>query len=143
MTLPGGPEQFHDWMTAALEQAEKSFQNAVKYSKDAAVLAKVQGNLQSVRSIRAGKMRASHILVPTEAEAQLLLEKLNRGASFAELARDFSIDKSSSEAGGDLGFFAPGDLNSEFEEAIMKLEAGETSEVVPTPLRFHIILPLH
>ncbi len=25
MTLPGGPEQFHDWMTAALEQAEKSW----------------------------------------------------------------------------------------------------------------------
>ena len=52
------------------------------------------------------QLRASHILVKTEDEANKILAQLKKGGDFAKIAREKSIDKSSAVNGGDLGFFA-------------------------------------
>ncbi|MFC1590611.1 peptidylprolyl isomerase, partial [Candidatus Omnitrophota bacterium] len=63
--------------------------------------------------------RASHILVPTEDEAKDVLKQLSEGQLFEQLARGRSQD-ATSERGGDIGFFARGQLVPGFEEAVLK-----------------------
>ena len=66
------------------------------------------------------------------------MEQLKNGADFVELARKTSID-SSRDRGGDLGFFGLGEMIPEFEKEAIRLKVGELSEVVQTPMGFHII----
>lgn len=85
------------------------------------------------------EIKASHIVLRTEVEAKAILSQLKAGADFAELARKESIDPTTKEKGGDLGFFSRGKMIPAFEEAAFALEAGEFSEVVETPYGYHII----
>ena len=71
-------------------------------------------------------------------EAKKLLEKLDNGADFAELAKAHG-DGPSAEKGGKLGTFTRGELNSAFADAVFQLEEGEYSEVVETKHGFHIL----
>jgi parvulin-like peptidyl-prolyl isomerase len=84
-------------------------------------------------------IRVSHILVKTQQEAASLLTKIQQGGDFAELAKQYSIDPSSKDNGGDVGFFSRGDLMPEFEAAAFKLKVGEISGIVKTKLGYHII----
>lgn len=72
-------------------------------------------------------------------KAQLLLERLENGEDFAELARAESDDPGSAANGGDLGFFGKGVMAPIFEAAVFALEEGERSDVVQTTFGFHII----
>jgi len=85
------------------------------------------------------QVRASHILVNTSEEADALLDELEDGADFAELAEEYSLDTGSAALGGDLGFFPKGTMVAEFEDAAFNLEVGEISDVVETNFGFHII----
>jgi peptidyl-prolyl cis-trans isomerase C len=51
------------------------------------------------------KIKCSHILVKKQSEAIAILERLKNGESFANLAKQLSIDKASGKKGGDLGVF--------------------------------------
>jgi len=81
---------------------------------------------------------ASHILVETEEEAQALIGQLGDGGDFAELAREHSTGPSGPE-GGALGWFGPGMMVPEFEEAVTSLEPGEVSEPVQTQFGWHVV----
>ncbi|HEX8989089.1 MAG TPA: peptidylprolyl isomerase [Rhodocyclaceae bacterium] len=90
----------------------------------------------------------SHILIKTnelvseaEAERKLLSirERLQHGASFAELARLYSNDLSAAR-GGDLGWVYAGDTVPEFERAMDALKIGEISQPVRSPFGWHLIL---
>ncbi len=86
------------------------------------------------------KIKCYHILVKKQSEALLILEKLKKGESFSNLAKELSIDKGSGKKGGDLGFFGKGMMVKPFEEAAFKLKKGEvTSEPVKTEFGYHII----
>ncbi len=103
-------------------------------------------------------IEASHILITAEyddnatdeeietakqnalKQAKEIIEKLNKGEDFAELAKQYSKDGSASK-GGDLGRFGSGDMTSEFEAAAYALKVGEyTKEPVQTKYGYHIIL---
>ncbi|WP_100398195.1 peptidylprolyl isomerase [Bacillus sp. FJAT-44742] len=85
------------------------------------------------------EVRARHILVESEEEADELYEELQEGADFEELATEHSIDPGSGAQGGDLGFFSRGEMVEEFEETAFSLEEGEISEPVESDFGFHII----
>ena len=86
------------------------------------------------------RRRAQHILVESEELANDLLEQINQGADFAELAKANSEDSSSSEEGGDLGFFEKELMGAEFDEAAFAMNIGDVSDVVATDYGyFHII----
>lgn len=86
------------------------------------------------------EVKASHILVKTEAEAKEIIKSLDAGAKFDKLAREKSIDKGSAEKGGDLGYFGKEDMVPEFTEAAFKLKTGKyTEEPVKTKFGYHII----
>lgn len=86
------------------------------------------------------QIRARHILVDSRAEAEVVLKNLEEGEDFATLAEQLSKDPGSAELGGDLGWFARGQMVPEFEEVAFSLEPGEFSAVVETQFGFHIIL---
>jgi parvulin-like peptidyl-prolyl isomerase len=95
--------------------------------------------------------RASHILirVPENAsgsaratakqEAEALLAQLQAGADFAQLARAHSQDAATAAQGGDLGYFAKGDMVDAVETAAGALAPGQLSAVVLTPYGYDII----
>ncbi len=103
---------------------------------------------------RPERVHASHILIvpaasepnadPNQAKvaakqkAEKLLEKITAGADFAALAKSDSNDGSAAN-GGDLGFFARGEMEKPFEDAAFKLEPNQVSGVVETRYGYHII----
>ncbi|MSO80943.1 MAG: peptidylprolyl isomerase [Alphaproteobacteria bacterium] len=85
------------------------------------------------------EVRASHILVETEAAARAVLAELAKGADFAKLARERSIDGSAAR-GGDLGFFRHEQMAGEFSDAAFAMTDGQvTKETVRSRFGFHII----
>ncbi len=82
--------------------------------------------------------RASHIIVATEEEAQELREEIDQDADFAELAREHSLD-AAAQRGGDLGWFGPGMMVPEFEEAVTDMEEGEVRGPIQTQFGWHLI----
>lgn len=85
------------------------------------------------------QVRASHILVATQAEADDIEKQLKAGADFAALAKAKSLDTGSKDAGGDLGFFGKGTMVPEFEQAAFSLKVGEVSDPVKSQYGYHVI----
>jgi len=85
------------------------------------------------------EVRARHILVKTEKEAQDVLAKLKSGADFEKLAREISTDPSAKTNGGDLEYFTKGQMVAEFSDAAFKLNKGQVSQPVKTQFGFHVI----
>jgi len=85
------------------------------------------------------EVRASHILVETEAQAKELITELAGGAGFFELAKSKSIGPTA-DKGGDLGFFKREGMVAEFADVAFSLKDGETAQ---TPVRsqygWHVI----
>ena len=84
------------------------------------------------------QVRASHILVDTEKEADRILKRINKGKSFEDMARKFSSCPSGRK-GGDLGYFGKGQMVPEFEKAAFNMEVGQVSPPVRTQFGYHII----
>jgi len=85
------------------------------------------------------QVRASHILVKNEEEAKKILDQVRKGADFAKIAKEKSIDTGSAKNGGDLGFFSRGQMVPEFENAAFALKQGEVGGPVKTQFGYHII----
>jgi peptidyl-prolyl cis-trans isomerase C len=85
------------------------------------------------------EFNASHIIVETEGEAVALRAQLDDGADFAELARAHSFDGAAAN-GGNLGWFGPGAMIPEFEEAVRGLEPGEFMGPLETRFGWHLVL---
>ena len=85
------------------------------------------------------QVRASHILVKTQAEAEDIIKQLKGGADFAALAKEKSADTGSKDNGGDLDFFKRADMDPSFADAAFKLKVGETSGAVKSQYGYHVI----
>jgi peptidyl-prolyl cis-trans isomerase D len=104
-----------------------------------------QQNLQDFRSIE--ERRVSHILFDSVDEsedvlqqAQDILQRVQSGEDFAELAKAISSDTFSAENGGDLDWFARGSMDPAFEEeAYLLSNIGDVSGVVKSDFGYHII----
>jgi peptidyl-prolyl cis-trans isomerase C len=82
---------------------------------------------------------AAHVLVATEEEAKLLKSQLDGGADFAKIAAENSSDTGSAVNGGDLGWFSVGMMVKPFEEAVLKMKAGEVAGPIKTEFGWHLI----
>lgn len=81
---------------------------------------------------------AAHILVATEEEAKALKAEIDGGADFGEVAMAHSTDGAAA-SGGDLGWFGPGMMVKEFEDAVVAMTAGNVSDPVKTQFGWHLV----
>lgn len=84
------------------------------------------------------KVKASHILVPTEQEADEIMAEISQGKDFSELAREKSTCPSK-EKGGSLGWFKRNQMVKEFEEACFMGAPGDIIGPIKTQFGWHII----
>jgi len=85
------------------------------------------------------EVSAQHVLVADEETALEVKKKIDGGADFAEIAKEYSTEPKAQESGGDLGWFGYGTMLPEFQDAAFSLELNKTSEPVQTQEGFHII----
>lgn len=85
------------------------------------------------------EVSARHILVDTQEEAKALKDKIDKGADFAQLAKENSKDPGSKDDGGNLGYFGHGQMVPQFEEVVFKLKKGEVSDPVKTQFGWHLV----
>ena len=83
--------------------------------------------------------KARHILVDAEADAKAIVEQLQKGTAFEELAKK-SKDTGSASRGGDLDWASPDSYVKPFSDAMVKLEKGKMTEVpVKSDFGWHVI----
>lgn len=106
-----------------------------------------------------GDIKASHILISVDVkedasdeektaaeekalkQAEKVIKELNNGKKFADLAKKYSTDEGTASNGGDLGYFNPDDMVTEFADAAKELKKNEyTKTPVKTEYGYHIIL---
>ena len=132
----GGQAQFDNW----LQQNNWTFDEYKSMQRSMMISSLMFERVTQNVPTQAEQVHARHILVATEDEARALLSQLQGGADFAELARQNSLDPSTKESGGDLGFFPRDTLVvPEVEEAAFALPVGQISDVIKSPLGYHIL----
>lgn len=90
------------------------------------------------------EVRAQHILVANEQEAHGIIKDLEAGKDFADIARTKSVDPTTKERGGDLGYFvkdiAKETMGPDFAESVFILKPGSfTRKPVKTRFGFHVL----
>ncbi|QNB47371.1 hypothetical protein BR63_14380 [Thermanaerosceptrum fracticalcis] len=87
------------------------------------------------------QVKARNIVVKTEEEAKALIAELDKGADFAKLAVEKSIDPTAKQNQGDIGYFdKDAGLVEEFKTAAFALKVGEyTKKPVRSIFGYHII----
>jgi peptidyl-prolyl cis-trans isomerase D len=143
-------EAFYEENSGAFQQPERVDAAYITLSQGALAErieiddAELQGYYQERSAdLASEERRASHILIEEGSDADetmaTIQERLAAGESFADLAREYSIDTVSAEDGGDLGYAGRGIYAEAFEEALFALEEGEVSEPVRTSFGVHLI----
>jgi len=100
----------------------------------------------SISALIQEERSASHILIDTsdrsDEEAQKRLEevqaKLKSGASFVDLAAEYSDDIGSKNDGGNLGYVEKGTIGEAFDDALFSMKKGEIKPV-KTEFGYHLI----
>jgi peptidyl-prolyl cis-trans isomerase C len=89
--------------------------------------------------LRDAEVLTRHILVDTLEEARDALARIRGGEEFGEVAADVSMDPGSAGAGGQLPWFARGQVVPEFEAAAFSLPLNQVSDPVQTQFGFHLL----
>ena len=84
------------------------------------------------------RVRARHILVPTETACADLKKQIEGGTDFAALAKTHSQCPSGA-AGGDLGEFGRGQMVPEFDKACFEGEVGSVQGPLKTQFGYHLL----
>jgi peptidyl-prolyl cis-trans isomerase C len=86
------------------------------------------------------EVRARHVLLKTEEEANDVIKQLKGGTDFAKLAEEKSKDTGSAKQGGDLGYFIHDAMVKAFADAAFAMKVGEISDkAVKTEFGYHVI----
>jgi peptidyl-prolyl cis-trans isomerase C len=110
-----------------------------KVAKDAATDTAIQQTYDDVAKQQKPEeeVRARHILVESEPDAQAALKRVKGGEDFAKVANEMSKDPGSK--GGELGWFTKERMVPEFAEAAFKMQPGQISDPVKSQFGWHII----
>jgi parvulin-like peptidyl-prolyl isomerase len=136
--IRGGREAFDAWL-AANQQNEQDLRESVRHELLAATM---RDRIIEQLPRTAEYVHAFHIVVATQPEAESVLARLQSGGRFVALAQSLSIDDSTRPDGGDMGWFTRGTgsvIWTEVEDAAFSLEVGQLSEVVASPIGYHIV----
>jgi len=135
----GGKDKWTAWL-AANGLTEDENRGRIR---DALITNKMRDIVVGGIGSTAEEVHARHILVASESTANDVLAKIKGGADFAALAAQYSQDTSTRQTGGDLGWFARGELlEPAVEDAAFSLQASQISGPVKSKLGYHIVQTL-
>lgn len=83
--------------------------------------------------------RVSQIVVKSDEDGKVVLNKLHNGADFARMAKEFSIDIATKNSGGNLGIIQKGRIYPQLDSAIFSMNEGEISGPIETETGYHIV----
>ncbi len=134
-----GPEEWRD--RVARDLAVEKLQQKEVYGKVEITAGEIEEYLGGHRNTweLPEEVRASQILVRTREEAEEASKRIRKGEEFAEVAREVSLSPDAEE-GGDLGYFARGQMPQEFDAVVFSLPEGKVSPVVETTYGHHLFL---
>ncbi len=132
----GGEQAFSQWLEAN-QYLEDEFRAVLRAQMiTQAMIGKITAQIGST----AEQVHARHIVVDSRETAEAVLTQLQNGVDMAALAAAYSLDESTRQNGGDLGFFPRGLLLApEVEEAAFSLPVGVTSDLVESGFGIHIV----
>jgi peptidyl-prolyl cis-trans isomerase C len=134
--VAGGRENFLS-RVAAEGMTEEEYRKSVR---DALLTQKMRDTVTANICDNVDQVRARHILVADEAAAKQIVANLNNNGDFVALAAGFSLDITTRQNGGDLGWFARGQLlQPALEDAAFSLPINGISQPIQTDLGYHIL----
>jgi len=139
INIAGGREK---WLAQLQGDAmtEDDFRNGLR---SALVTQKMRDIVTKDACVSVEQVHARHILVLDEATALEIKKRLDAGEPFANLAAQYSLDISTKQTGGDLGWFARGQLlQLSVEEAAFSLNLNAISTPIKSELGYHIVQTL-
>jgi peptidyl-prolyl cis-trans isomerase SurA len=105
----------------------------------------------NVNNYQSPEVRVSQIVIRVPPEPQtkdwetaqkkmeMVLEKLEKGETFEEMANQYSDDAASASSGGDIGFFEKGEMMPMIEAVVFNMNVGEISEIIQSAQGLHIL----
>lgn len=134
----GGPEKYTAWLAAS----GLSEDDALEMARDELLTAALRAQALAALPREAEYVRIFDLVVETEDEARQAISKLESGAKFGPLAKSMSLDESTRMDDGDLGWCARGSGAIKWpavEAAAFALQPGEISDVIASPIGFHVL----
>lgn len=125
----GGREQILSILRELYGMNEKEFKSLIA---DQLLVDKLKKEVLLSVSVR-------HILLKDQKKAEELAGKAKAGEDFAVLAKEFSEDTGSRDAGGSLGFVSRGATVKPFEDVAFALQHGQISDPVQSEFGWHVI----
>lgn len=141
----GGTEAFLKLIQSYGYETETAFRSAVYANRAILTYIKEQTTVSDEDVAKAYEtwepsVTASHILVSDEETAKSIITRLKNGEDWSALAKEFSVDESNKNNGGQLGSFKASSMVKEFSDALPAMKDGDISETpVKTNFGFHII----
>lgn len=134
--VAGGLEKWRAQL-AADKMTEVEFRGGLR---SALITQKIRDIVTKDACLHVEQVRARHILVADEPTALQVKAQLDRGADFAQLASQYSLDVTTRQSGGDLGWFTHGQLlQRSVEDTAFALALNAISGPVKSELGYHII----
>lgn len=85
------------------------------------------------------EVKARHILVASEAEAQAIVEEVRAGGDFAAIARGRSLDRATAPLGGEVGWFTKDMMTPPFAAAAFSTAPGDIADPFSTEFGWHVL----
>ncbi len=134
-----GNASWEEWL-ASNQYTEDELREALRNS---IITNRVRDTVIAQLGEKVEHVHARHILVKTEAEATSVLDRLAAGEDFATLAQAVSLDVTTRDFGGDLGWFIREELlDIALADAAFDNEAGQITGPVITRLGYHVLQTL-
>ena len=124
--VPGGVQQPTQQEIEAYYNAHKNEYSVQEQAKSRHILIQVPQGADAKTDAAA------------KAKAQDVLNQIQKGANFADLAKKYSDDPGSKDSGGELGFAQRGHMVPEFDNAIFTQKIGDT-KIIKTQYGYHIV----
>lgn len=131
----GGEATFEEWLEAT-GQSQEEYRELVRQALlSQLVLEAVTSDLPDV----AEQVKVRVIVLDSEEAARQVLDLLQEGVDFAEAARERSLDLTTKDEGGDMGWLPRGVFEPELEDAAFDLQAGGISDVIVLGGEYYIL----
>jgi len=125
------PEAFASAFEQELERSDLSEEEYRTMVEADILISKVQEIFSQSVPAAVEQVRVRQILVGTEEEALSVLERLDAGEDFGDLAGELSLDSATKEEGGEKGWQARDEMDLTYAAKVFALEVGAPSQPIP------------